>query len=324
MPIDRRAFLAGGLSCGAWVMAALAGADGATRRLFAAAPRGTPVRAEPWGRLEKVADGVWMLISTPLAGDHASGAMRTFSNGGIVAGREGVLAIEGFATAEGSRWLAGEAKRLTRRWPTHVVLTHYHGDHSAGLGGYRAEGREVEILGTSATTELLRRKRPEAVVPSTLVGHGSPTELDLGGRRVLIVPRDGHTASDLTIEVMDPRVVWCGDLVWIGLFPNFVDATPSRQTAHVRALLAEPATLWVPGHGSAARAVELRGFLSLLESIEAGARDAIARGVPADRAAREWHPPRALGEWVMFSEDYYEVGFRAWARELDPEVAAPS
>ncbi len=323
-PLDRRAFLAGGLSCGAWVMAALAGADGATRRLFAAAPRGAPVRAEPWGRLERVADGVWMLISTPLAGDPASGAMRTFSNGGIVAGRNGVLAIEGFATVEGSGWLAGEARRLTGRWPTHVVLTHYHGDHSAGLGGYRTEGREIEILGTETTKDLLHHRRPEAVLPTTIVGTRQPTDLDLGGRRVRIDPRDGHTASDLTVEVMDPRVVWCGDLVWIGLFPNFVDAIPSRQTAHVRALLKEPASLWVPGHGSAARAAELRGFLTLLESIEEGARDATRRGVPADRAAREWHPPRSLGEWVMFSEDYYEVAFRAWARELEPGGDGPS
>jgi glyoxylase-like metal-dependent hydrolase (beta-lactamase superfamily II) len=314
--MDRRAFLTNGLSCSAWVLATLAGASGSTRRLFAATPLGATVRAEPWGRLERIADGVWMLISTPLAGDHASGAMRTFSNGGIVAGREGVLAIEGFATPEGSRWLAGEARRLTGRWPTHVVLTHYHGDHSAGLGGYRAGGAAVEILGTEVTRDLLRRKRPEAVLPSTVVAAQGPTELDLGGRRVRIEPRGGHTASDLSIEVADPRVVWCGDLVWIGLFPNFVDAKPSRQTAHVRKLVAEPATLWVPGHGSAAHAAELRGFLELLESIEQGARDAIKRGVAAAEAVRGWRPPRSLGEWVMFSDDYYEVAFRAWEREL--------
>jgi glyoxylase-like metal-dependent hydrolase (beta-lactamase superfamily II) len=314
--MDRRTFLASGLSCSAWVIAALAGASGGTRRLFATASLGAPVRSEPWGRLERIADGVWMLISTPLAGDHASGAMRTFSNGGIIAGRDGVLAVEGFATPDGSRWLAGEARHLTGRWPTHVVLTHYHGDHAAGLGGYRAEGAAMEILGTEVTRDLLRRKRPQAVLPTTVIAAKGPTELDLGGRRVRIEPREGHTASDLTIEVVDPRVVWCGDLVWIGLFPNFVDATPSRQTAHVRKLAAEPATLWVPGHGSAAHASELRGFLTLLEAVEQGARDAIRRGVPAAEAAREWRPPRSLGEWVMFSDGYYEVAFRAWEREL--------
>jgi glyoxylase-like metal-dependent hydrolase (beta-lactamase superfamily II) len=316
--LTRRAFLGTAAGCGGYLLAALGGATSQTRRLFAAEPRGIPVRSEPWGRLEQVADGVWVLISTPLAGSEASGAMRTFSNGGLVAGRESVLAIEGFASVEGARWLAGEARRLTGRWPTQAVLTHYHGDHSAGLGGYGADGAPVALLGTAVTRDLLRRRRPDAVVPQTLLAPDRATELDLGGRRVRITPREGHTASDLTIEVLDPRVVFCGDLVWIGLFPNFVDATPSRQTAHVRALLAEPATLWVPGHGSAARAPELRGFLGLLESVEDGARRALARGVPAAEAARGWRPPPALGEWVRFSDDYYEVAFRAWERELRP------
>ncbi len=314
--LDRRTFLGAGLSCGAWVLAGLGGPGASARRLFAAAPRGEPVRVEPWGRLERVAEGVWTLISTPLAGDGASGAMRTFSNGGIVAGRDGFLAIEGFATADGASWLAGETRRLTGRWPSHVVLTHYHGDHSAGLGGYAAGGARVRILGTEVTRDLVRRKRPDAVLPDVLLGPAAPTTLDLGGRRVRITPRDGHTASDLTIEVDDPRVVWCGDLVWIGLFPNFVDAVPSRQTAHVRKLVAEPASLWVPGHGSAARAAELRGFLSLLEAVEDGAREAIRRGEAPAEAVRRWRPPKALGEWVMFSPDYYGVAFHAWQREL--------
>ncbi|MEP6688561.1 MAG: MBL fold metallo-hydrolase [Gemmatimonadales bacterium] len=318
--VDRRAFLGttvgAAVGCGAHVLAALTGASAGTRRLFAAEPRGATVRREPWGRLERVADGVWMLISTPLGGDHMSGAMRTFSNGGLVAGRHGVLAVEGFASVEGARWLAEESRRLTGRWPSHVVLTHCHGDHSAGLGGYAAGGAKVEILGTAVTRDLLRQRRSDAVLPTTLVPAQGPTELDLGGRRVRIDPREGHTPSDLTVEVLDPRVVWCGDLVWNGLFPNFVDATPSRQTAHVRRLAAEPATLWVPGHGSAARAPELRAFLTLLESIEAGARSAIARGVPAAAAAREWRPPAALGEWVRFSDDYYAVAFQAWEKEL--------
>ena len=314
-PVGRRAFVGAAAGCGAWILASLAGASLPARRLFASVPRGTTERAEPWGRLERVADGVWMLISTPLAADHET-AMRTFSNGGLIAGRDAVVAIEGFASEDGSRWLSDEARRLTGRRPTHVVLTHYHGDHSAGLGGYRSAGAPARILGTETTRTLLRRRRPDAVVPETLVRADQPTELELGGRAVRLTPREGHTASDLTIETVDPRVVWCGDLVWIGLFPNFVDATPSRQRAHVRKLLAEPATLWVPGHGSAARAGELRGFLALLESVEDGARRALARGTPAAEAAREWKPPAALGEWVMFSDDYYEVAFRAWEREL--------
>ena len=103
-PIDRRAFLGRAAGCSGWLMASLAGASLPARWRFASRPGGSVERREPWGRLERVADGVWMLISTPLDGDHAT-AMRTFSNGGLVAGREGVLAVEGFASEEGSRWL---------------------------------------------------------------------------------------------------------------------------------------------------------------------------------------------------------------------------
>ena len=44
----------------------------------------------------QIADGVWAVISTPL-----NGARATVSNGGLIAGKNGVLAIEGFQTPEG-------------------------------------------------------------------------------------------------------------------------------------------------------------------------------------------------------------------------------
>jgi nicotinamidase-related amidase len=47
-----------------------------------------------------VADNVWALISTPLSGDRT-----TLSNGGIIAGRNAVLAIEGFNQPAGAAWL---------------------------------------------------------------------------------------------------------------------------------------------------------------------------------------------------------------------------
>ena len=63
----------------------------AARALWANQPLGEVVAREPFGNLEKIADGVWAMISTPLNGDRT-----TLSNGGIIAGRNAVLAIEGF------------------------------------------------------------------------------------------------------------------------------------------------------------------------------------------------------------------------------------
>ena len=95
--------------------------------------------------------------------------------------------------------------------------------------------------------------------------------------------------GDLTIEVLDPRVVWCGDLVWNGLFPNFVDATPSRQTAHVRRLLApirpglptDPATRM----GSLISQAQLDKVLHYIGAgLEDGARIVVGGGRPSDPA----------------------------------------
>jgi glyoxylase-like metal-dependent hydrolase (beta-lactamase superfamily II) len=143
-----------------------------------------------------------------------------------------------------------------------------------------------------------------------------PLAIDLGGRLVRVVPRSGHTRSDLAVVLDDPRLVWCGDLVWNGLFPNYVDAVPSDLSRHVRALLSEPAERWIPGHGALADRAAVAAYLALLDDVEAAARVAIEAGTPLDVAAGEYRPPTLLGEWVLFSPRYYEVALRAWAREL--------
>ena len=322
--IERRAFLAATGSCAAHLFLTLGAGTGAAKRLFAAATRCPIALREPWGRLEKLAEGAWALISTPLAGGDE--AMRTFSNGGIIAGREGVLVVEGFASEEGAHWLAGATRELTGRSPTHVVLTHYHGDHSSGLAGYEASGATPVYVSTVATREDLEERSREQGRASAAVGilsgdrvrmvGGEVVTIDLGGRQVRIVPRSGHTRSDLAVVLEEPRLVWCGDLAWNGLFPNYMDATPSDLSRHVRALLEEPAVTWIPGHGSLADWAALETYVTLLEDVEAAARRAFEAGTPAADASQDYRPPGGLGDWVLFSEDYYEVAFRAWEREL--------
>src|SRR5690606_39979464 len=85
----------------------------------------------------------------------------------------------------------------------------------------------------------------------------------------------GHTASDVSVELEDPHVVWCGDLVWNGMVPNYVDAIPTRLGASVHALLERGAPVYVPGHGGTADAAGLQPYVSLLDDVEAAARRAI-------------------------------------------------
>ena len=152
MPIlTRRDFLVSSGTCAAHLALASSLMPVAARRAWAASPLGNVVAREPFGNLERVADGVWALISTPLGGDRT-----TISNGGLIVGHDAVLAIEGFNQPQGAQWLAGKARELTGRWPTHVVLTHYHADHANGVAGY-LEGSDHPSFAPPADSRSRRR-----------------------------------------------------------------------------------------------------------------------------------------------------------------------
>jgi glyoxylase-like metal-dependent hydrolase (beta-lactamase superfamily II) len=317
-PLSRRDFLAQSGSCAAHLALAAAVMPKAERMLWARHSYRPIVAAEPFGNLEKVSDGVWALISTPLSGDRT-----TLSNGGIITGRNAVLAIEGFNQPQGAAWLAGKARELTGKWPTHVALTHYHADHANGVAGYLGESQHPSMRATDRTRALiLERNRPADEARAAALRDAvilSPTDvapLDLGGRTVRIVPRSGHTESDISLELEDPSIVFCGDLFWNGMFPNFVDAIPTKLAASVRAVRRTRDTIYVPGHGAIGKAAEYDRYVSMLDEVERGARQARAANISAADAGKDFHLPATLGEWIMFSPIFFQRAFEAWYKEL--------
>jgi glyoxylase-like metal-dependent hydrolase (beta-lactamase superfamily II) len=317
--LTRRAFLAQSSSCAAHLALAAAATPALLRATWARTPVGPVVAREPFGNLEQVADGIWALISTPLTGDRT-----TLANGGIIAGTSGVLAIEGFYQPAGATWLAGKARELAGRWPTHVVLTHYHADHADGVAGYDVEGEHPTIHATETTrSDVLTRNTPTddartaALSDVTRIDEATPATLDLGGKVVRVVPRLGHTNSDVSLELDDPSVVFCGDLFWNAMFPNYVDAIPSKLAAAVRAIRRDRETIYVPGHGAVGRVADYDRYTAMIDTVEHAARAAHDKGQPAAEAAAAFTLPDSLGEWMLFNKAFFERAFTAWYRELD-------
>ncbi|RMH16347.1 MAG: MBL fold metallo-hydrolase [Gemmatimonadetes bacterium] len=310
--LDRRGFLRHAGRCAATLAAASLFAPDALRAAFARRARGEVIAEAPWGRVEEVAEGVWALVSTPLEGDFT-----TIANGGLIVGRDAILAVEGLGTTRGARWLSDLALEHLGRRPTHVLLTHHHGDHTLGQAGYVDRPGTLRVLTSEATLRRLESSDQERLMPTEVLSEPEgETELDLGGRVVRVVPRAGHTVSDLVVEVDDPRIVFAGDLVWNGLFPNFVDARPLQLMEAVRATLAEERALFVPGHGDLATRGELEAYLEVLERLEVLARRSFARGETPSEAAEAFRIPPSLGTWTFFRDDYVRRALDAWHRAL--------
>ena len=314
---SRREFVAASASCAAY-LAAIGPLLGPTAlRRWRAAGRRRVVAQTPFARIEEVGRGMFAVISTPLEGNFT-----TTCNGGIIGGSSGTLVFEAFNTPEGAKWVAEQARALTGRWPDHVVVSHYHGDHSAGPAGFAdADGGAPALHATEATGGLVRQARGDAVAAPwadvTAVAEDGPAEIDLGARVVAVVPRRGHTASDVTVEVDGGEgPVWCGDLVWNAMFPNYMDAVPSQLSRTVRALQAMPASVFVPGHGPLTDASAMSGYVALIDAVEEAARSAWRRGMAPDEAAEAFEVPDALGDWYVFNPSFYQRAMQAWMDEL--------
>jgi len=282
----------------------------------------TLVDQQPWGRLEELAEGVWAVVSTPLE----SKDWTTGCNGGLIAGKERVLAVESFVQPAGAEWLGRHARELTGHWPTDVLITHFHGDHANGVEGYSAADRP-RVWTTRTTLDLIQNedaqkesppseKRQAMLDGSSFIEDTKPTHIDLGGRTVTLHPRNGHTPSDVTVEIDEPSIVFSGDLVWNGLFPNYRDTEAQAFTQSIRALRRDRETVYVSGHGALASGRHVDTLLTLVESVEAAARQAHKRGIPLADAAAGFQMPAATADWILFNPKYFEVAFQAWYQEL--------
>ena len=315
--MSRRRFIRASAGCAGYLAAAGPLLSPAALRRWSGSGRRV-VAQEPFARIEDLGLGMFAIVSTPLEGDYT-----TVCNGGIIMGRTATLVVESFATPEGAAWVAGQARALTGGWPTHVVLTHYHSDHSTGPRGFDSgDGALPPLHATERTRDLVldfpgNEDSKAAWADAVVLAGDVETEIDLGGRVVTIVPRRGHTASDVSVEVDGGEgPVWCGDLVWNAMFPNYTDAVPSRLARSVYALHAMPAPVFVPGHGPLADADDLSRYIAVIDAVGEAAREAWQLGMNAEEAGEQYQLPEELGEWVLFNPAYYQTAFEAWFTEL--------
>ena len=316
---SRRGFLRSSASCAGYMLALASLGPATFRGAFASTAR-ERLFLQEWGWVEKLAEGVWSHISTPFEQSDYT----TVCNGGIIAGSKRVLAIESFQRPQGAAWLAECAKELTGRWPTDFVVTHFHGDHVSGSSGYLKNGQTPTMWLTKTTRDLVAegedQREVKSLAPEVSLLSEEVTDLDLGGRVVKLTATKGHTDSDVAVEVVDPNIMFTGDLVWNRLVPNYRDANPLALKQAVAGLARESDSIYVPGHGVTASLDDFRLFQEFLDVMEDAARSAHGRGVSFESAAKDYQLGGKFKDWFIFADSVMPAIFRAWYAALESDT----
>ncbi|MCV7091321.1 MBL fold metallo-hydrolase [Mycobacterium interjectum] len=232
---------------------------------------------------------------------------------GLVRGAHGALIIDTGTTLAEAAAIEADARQVTGRHVTHVVLTHKHFDHVLGSSAFGAAEiysapEVVEYLssGTDQLREHALSYGARAVDVDRAISALKPPRhglydatIDLGDRTVTVThPGRGHTTADLVVVVpapdgeRDPVVVFTGDLVEESADPCIdADSDLGAWPATLDRLLAigGPHASYVPGHGRVVDAEFIRRQRDWL-SARGGPRWGPGRTGPAQRAPRARTP----------------------------------
>ena len=204
-------------------------------------------------------------------------------------------------------------------------LTHYHADHANGVAGYLTDADHPTVRSTAAHARPRRRtesagrrvahrgrerRRPPLGRPTRR--RSTSADAPCASCRAA-----GHTDSDVSLELDDPSIVFCGDLFWNAMFPNFVDAVPTKFSASVRALRRTRDTTYIPGHGAIGKAAEYDRYVAMLDELERGGAEGLRGGNAGGGRRRRVHAAASLGEWALFNKSFFPRAFDAWYKVLD-------
>lgn len=151
-------------------------------------------------RLEKIAEGVMRINGAP-SNYHSH----------FIVGAKGIVAFDApAATAETAKARSLLEQEFGRKPFTHIVLSHTHRDHIAGITSYSSENTTV-LTGTEGRTALERQFGKTLTSP--IVEVSQHQIIDLGNRRIQIFAMPSEHASEMLIAYDETSgIVFQGDL----------------------------------------------------------------------------------------------------------------
>ena len=276
-----------------------------------------------------------------------------WSNAGLVVGGEAATLVDTLFDLHLTREMLEAMSPMTRSAPiSTVVNTHANGDHCygnqlvAGPGvtfiASAATAAEIDEVPPARLAEMQRAAPPGPVAefaefafgPFDFTGIEVPpiTETFVGRRALegsgpaieLIEVGPAHTAGDILAWLPDERVVFTGDILFIGGTP-IMWAGPITNWIQACDLIEELApTVVVPGHGPLTDASGARDVGDYLRFLQAGVTERHSAGMTPTEASRDLDLElngTQFGNWTD-RERLVVTVHQVW-RELEPGYEPP-
>lgn len=230
------------------------------------------------------------------------------SNAGFVVTDEGVVVFDSLGTPSLAWALRQHIRQITDKPVVKVIVSHYHADHIYGLQVFQDEGAEIlaprgayVYLESLTAAERLDERRfsldpwvnedTRLVRPDRLIE--DEYRFSLGGVDFQVnYLGSAHSDGDMTLYVVQDRVLFSGDIIFEGRVPFVGDADTGRWLETLEALETGELVALIPGHGPAARdpveaVAGTREYLAHLREVMGAAVDAFQDFASAYDAA-DW------------------------------------
>lgn len=265
---------------------------------------------------------------------------------GLTGGNVGIILLSRQVVAVDSQYpVSGKdfrrsIKDVTDKKVTHLLLTHYHGDHVFGSQAFEdcdivAHKLLKERMETNLKTEWapenlerlldqVRRERPERtwlydglrIVLPTQVFEERYVLTD--GGSIEMIHTGGHTAGSSIVYIPEDRVLFAGDLLFAKTFPWAGDPSTNPDTwiDAFNAILRLEVEVIIPGHGPICDKSEVEFQLAFFEAVREEMQRLIAEGASEAEAAQyEGYPEFYESETPERREDSLRHWYNFWMKQ---------
>jgi len=277
----------------------------------------------PRGKLEKLAPDVYAYIQP---------ATVFVSNAGLIVGKDSAVVVDSLTNQHMTQSFIDQIQKVTINPVRFLINTHAHGDHiytnhlfSGASVICSKQCREDTKNMSSDEVATFKKMVPEmnfdgAKVTVQNVAFEKELSIYLDGREIRMVDLGaGHCKSDTYVFLPQEKVVFCGDLLVIGLPPQVIQGSLSQEILNLDILANLNADIYVPGHGVVTTRESVYEHRELLVQLREEARKCFYRGIDFEEAAKTIHLEK-FEEWSNYPALILTVA-RAYSELRGEELA---